>query len=274
MQLLKKYYFFFFVLLIIAGGYFSLRESFKLTLFGDDWLVFWRYLFHLGPPSSGEFNYLTYFLTVYGPEDMSLGIFQPLFGYHSIYYYSVSFLLRILAALSIYPLTYFLTKNKTSSLVASLFFAISYIGIETTNWVFNMPSYLAIITFSFFLILLCSRKYLNFKKGFLLGFLFYLTFIIQPIRMTGLPIRILLIEFFWLLEKPSFSTLKQIFIRFLIIFIAFLFVKFGGQSISTSGEMVQRVLTGLSFITNQINTGYTDVLMNPFILVGSLFIPD
>ena len=204
---------FYFILLTITVtllGLFALKDTFHLTLFGDDWLSFFRYNFHLGPQSSGQFNYFTYFLTVYGPEDMSLGIFQPLFHYNSLPYYTISFVLRILAALSLYPLVYLLTKSKLAGITASLFLATTFIGIETTNWVFNMPSYLAIITFNAFLTIFITRNKLTPKNAFLMALFFYLTFIIQPIRMTGLPFIISLIALFWFIEKRSLSTIKQI----------------------------------------------------------------
>lgn len=270
---IRKIYFLLFFL-IIAAGFFALRNSFRLELFGDDWLVFFRYNFHLGAPSSGEFNYLSYFLTVYGPEDMSLGLFQPLFHYNSLPYYILSFILRMFAAISIFPLVYSLTKKKYAAFIASLFFAVTFIGIEATNWVFNMPSYLAIVFFNAFLYIFIQRKELTKKKGLLLAIFFYLTFVIQPIRMTGLPIIVFLLAIFWLLEVRSFSTLKKIIFRLCIIAIAFLAVKFGGDSLGTSSEMVQRVLTGISVITSQLRTGHSDLLMNPFIVLGSLFIPD
>lgn len=255
-------------------GFFALKDSFRLTLFGDDWLVFWRYNYHLGPESLKEFNYLTYFLTVYGPEDMSLGIFQSLFHYNAVPYFTVSFILRTLAAISIFPLVYTLTKDKLAGFIASLFFAISVIGIETTNWVFNMPSYLAIITLNFFLIILVNRKIISKKKILLLGLLFYLTFIIQPIRMTGLPIITMILLLYWLVEKFSFSTFKSILIRVGIIVLAFLLVKFGGQSLGTSSEMVQRVVTGITTIIQQVSAGNFAILLNPFIILGSFFLPD
>jgi hypothetical protein len=264
----------FFILSITLLGFFALKDSFRLTLFGDDWLVFWRYNYHLGAESLKEFNYFTYFLTVYGPEDMSLGIFQSIFHYNALPYFIVSFILRTLAAISIFPLVYSLTKDKLAGFIASLFFAISVIGIETTNWVFNMPSYLAIITLNFFLIILANRNVLSKKKLLLLGLLFYLTFIIQPIRMTGLPIITIIILLFWLLERFSFSTFKNIAIRVGIIVLAFLLVKFGGQSLGTSSEMVQRVVTGITTIVQQIGAGNIAILLNPFVILGSFFLPD
>lgn len=268
---------FYFILLIITVtllGFFALKDTFLLTLFGDDWLVFWRYNFHLGAPSSGEFNYLTYFLTVYGPEDMSLGIFEPLFHYNSLPYYTISFILRILAALSLYPLVYYLTKSKLTGFIASIFLATTFIGIETTNWVFNMPSYLAIVTFNIFLTIFITRNKLTPKKAFLMALFFYLTFIIQPIRMTGLPLIIFFIALFWFIEKRSLSTIKQILFRLGLLVIAFLCVKYGGQSLGTSTEMIQRVLTGISVIAHALSAGNPSILMHPFIIIGSLFIPD
>lgn len=263
-----------YALFILLTELFVLRDTFVLALFGDDWFTFSRYIFYLGPSSPEKFTQFSYFFTVYGPQDSILALMNHFFGYQSHYYYGISFILRYFAALSIYPLVYSLTKSKFTGFIGSLFFAISFIGIESTNWVFNMPSYIAIIFFNIFLFILISRKNINIKKGIIVAILFYITFITQPIRMTGLPIIIIALETFLLIKKPIKRNFFDSLLLFSFITVAFLIVKYFGQSISTSGEMVQRVTTGLSTISTQLTSGHIDILMNPFIILGSLFIPD
>ena len=68
-------------IVIILVSFFTFSPSFKLALFGDDWLAFFRYVQHLGPRSSGEWNHLTYYLTPYGPQDITMGILYKIFGF-------------------------------------------------------------------------------------------------------------------------------------------------------------------------------------------------
>ena len=85
---------------IILAGLFALKDSFTLSLFGDDWLAFWRYTYHLGSQSLKEFNHLSYFLTVYGPQDVIMGLLEKIVGMNSTAYFIISFAFRMFAALS------------------------------------------------------------------------------------------------------------------------------------------------------------------------------
>lgn len=250
---------------------FTLKDTFSLALFGDDWFTLTRYFLYVGPYASGEYNHLSYFLTMYGSQDSFFALLYHLFGLQSQFYYGVSFLLRLLAAVSVYPLLFGLTKNRLAGFIAALFFAVSFIGIETTNWVFNLPSYLAIIFLNIFFCVYLSRGNISIKKGLLITTLFVVTFVVQPIRMTGLPLMILLIEAFVFFHNKT--KLRQLFyVSFALV--GFLLVKLVGNTISKSDEMVQRALAGLEIIIKKLQAGELEILMNPFITLGSLFIPD
>lgn len=260
---------------IILAGFLALKDSFYLSLFGDDWLAFWRYNYHLGPQSLKEFNHLSYFLTVYGPQDVIMGLLEKVLGMNSPFYFIISFSFRMFAALSLFPLVYYVTKSRFAGFLAALFFAVSFIGIETTNWVFNMPSYLGIAFFNLFLyFFFVSREPKQNKKIFIAALFFYLAFVTAPIRMTGLPIMVMLLEGFWFLQNKSYQTVKKILIRIGILAIVFLLVKFGGQSLGITNDHLQRLLIGLTEISTSLSAGRSDILLNPFITIGALFIPD
>ena len=157
--MITKNYFIFFVVLV---NLFLFLPSFQLALFGDDWLTLWRYSIYLGPKASGGWNHFTYLFTSYGPQDILMGLLQKVFGYQSIYYYLTSFILRLLAAFSLYPLIMYLTKNKLSAYFSITFFLVTTIGIETTNWVFNMPSYISIVFLN--MKLKYEKKIINSRK--------------------------------------------------------------------------------------------------------------
>lgn len=274
---MKKYLPFAFIgVLIIISGFYSLQETFKLTIFGDDWLSIWRYNYHLGidTPPSGKYNFLSYFLTVYGPEDISVGILHQIFGNNSFDYYLVSFTFRMIAALSVIPLMIKLTKSKFAGFIASLFFAITVIGGDATNWVFNMPSYLGLTFLNIFLYVFVSREKTSLKHGILIGILFYITFVIQPIRMTGLPFIIVAFEIFWILQKYSKKRITQSLFLLILILLAFLAVKYSGSSLGSTSEHFSWMVQGLNQIVQSLKYGHPSILMNPFILLGSLFLPD
>lgn len=258
---------------IIFISLFTFWPSFNLGLFGDDWLAFFRYLQYLGPNAQGSWNHLTYFLTSYGPEDMIMGLLQKIYGYNSMLYYLTSYFLRLIASFSLYPLVFYLTRNKLSSFLAVLFFSITSIGLETTNWVFNMPSYIAITFLNLFLYFYIRSKDERKIEIFVASILFlFLAIVSQPIRMHGLLPFILIMEFFWLI-RGGINQLSQALIRigvFASIFaITLLFL-------SSSPVVTGSILftDGVKAISKLLNEGRLDFLFNPLIILGGFFTPE
>ncbi len=253
----------------------TLLPSFNLAIYGDTWLSFWRYIQHLGPKSSGEWNNLTFLLTPYGAQEILVGNLQKIFGYESMYYYILSFFLRILAAFSFYPLVFYLTKNKFATFFAVLFFSVTTIGLDTTDWVYNMTSYITIALFNLFLFLfLRSREKKNFKIFSLACFLYYLSYIIAPVRMHGSILLIFLLEFLWVLQKRNSETVKKTFFRLLAIVAIFLFIRFSGQTMGPSTEPIERFTQGINIATQLLTQGRFDFLFYPILMLGSLIVPD
>ncbi|MBI2599484.1 hypothetical protein HYW43_01020 [Candidatus Daviesbacteria bacterium] len=183
----------FFFITVILVSLFTLYKTFSLGLFGDDWLAFFRYFQHLGPESPGQWNLLRYYLTPYGAQDILMGIMQQIFGFESSRYYQLSYLFRMLAAFSFYPLVFYLTKSRIASFFAVLFFSITVIGFDTTNWVFNMPSYITIALFNLFLFyFLKARTEKPLPVLAIAGILYYFAYVTTPIRMHGSGIQVVL----------------------------------------------------------------------------------
>lgn len=260
------------LLSIISLGFIVFSPSLNLALFGDDWLAFWRYLQYLGPKSSGEWNHLTYFFTSYGPEDIFMGLLQKVYGYEPFYYHLTSFILRILASLSLIPLTFYLTKSKFASFISCFFFLITTAGIETTNWVFNMPSYLSIIFLNFFFYyFLISQP--NFKKIILTISFFTLALITQPIRMHGLLPTIFFLELIWIIQKKEIYILKETIFRIIIfgaIMITLIILGLGKSPIATPDNLFT---SSLNLWSKYILNSKFDVFLNPLITLGGLIIP-
>lgn len=283
-----------FVLPIILLALLVLWPSFNLHLTGDDYLGLWRYHYYLDGYTTiphdwmgvkTNWNNINYFLTDYGPQDTFTVIIHQLFGFQPQYYYLFSFLLRILAACSFFPLVYLLTKNKIAAYCTSLFFAVTTSGLQTTDWSFNMPSYLAIACMNTFFFVYIKSKLEKSKLFFILSLLLlYISVIAQPIRMTFLPLCATLLEiYFFIRNKKSIrSTFGSLFtiILFIGILLFIYLTGFVGNSIGAGETFYYRthigwkVLTSnLSYLSPFLSHGQTQVLAYPFGMLGSLIFP-
>src|SRR3989338_11447409 len=242
--------------LIIILSFVVFYPSFSLPVFGDDCTVFWRYSEFLGSKSSGEWNHLTYFLTPSGPQDILMGILQQVYNYQSTWYYLISYLLRLISAFSFYPLVFYLTRNKLSALFAVLFFSITTVGLDTTNWVFNMPSYITITLFNFFLyFFLKAREHKKILLLLISGVLYYAAYVTTPIRMHGSLIFIFFLEIFWVFQKRSLSVIKIAALRLSVILVIFLIIRFAGHSQGPPQEPMERFMIGLTSDLQMLSQG-------------------
>jgi len=254
---------------------FTFWGSFSLSLFGDDWLAFWRYLQHLGPKSSGEWNYLTYLLTPYGAQDILMGILRNIYGLDSTKYYMTSFIFRLFASFSFYPLVFYLTETKLGAFFSVLFFSITTTGLDTTNWVFNMPSYITIGLFNLCLyFFIKSRADEKFILLIISGIFYYFAYIITPIRMHGSLPLILLLEIFWIIQKSNFKALKIAATRISLFLMIFLIIRYTGNSQGPAEEISQRINLGFTAISTMLMGGKFNFIFYPIIMFGSMFIPD
>jgi len=286
-----------FILPIIFVAFLVLWPSFNLHLTGDDYLGLWRYNYYLSGRTTiphdwmginTNWNNINYFLTDYGPQDTFTAIIHHFFGFQPQYYYFFSFILRVLAACSFFPLIYLLTKNKIAAYCTSLFFAITTAGLQTTDWSFNMPSYLAISIMNMFFLTYIKSKQTKQKHSarlFILSlFILYFAVIAQPIRMTFLPLCATVIELFFFIRNKI--TIKSFFISLLKItlFIGVLlfiyFTGFIGDSVGAGETFYYRthigwqVLTSnLSYLHPYFSQGQFQILAYPVAMFGSLIFP-
>ena len=117
-KLLNNFFFIFFILLI---SLFTLYPSFSLALFGDDWLVIHRYVTDVGSLSEGLSKHMREYLTAYGPTQVLMGILAQFYDYNATLYYVTSYVLRLFAAFSLFPIVFYLTRNKLSAFFATAF---------------------------------------------------------------------------------------------------------------------------------------------------------
>ena len=264
------------VLTIIAISLFTLYPNFKLALFGDDWLAFVRYLYHLGPnpETSGRWNHLNYFLTPYGAQDILMGLLYKVYGYNSSLYYITSYILRLIAAFSLYPLVFYLTKNSLSAFFSVLFFSVTVTGFDTTNWVFNMPTYISIVFFNFFLLFyIRSNNENNFKLLIPIAITYYFAYIIAPIRMHGVLPFIFILELFWILRQRRFTSIKSSTFRLMTIILVFLFISHTGESSGPPNIFNDRFSEGLTTMREMLNEDRFDFIFYPLVIFGSTILP-
>lgn len=253
----------------------ALFPSFQLGHFGDTWLSFFRYLQHLGPESPGQYNYLTFLLTPYGAQEILMGILQKFFGYEPTPYFIISYILRLIAAFSFYPLVFYLTRSKLATLFAILFFSITTIGFDTTDWVFNMTSYITIALFN-----LCLYFFLKAREAnkilflFLSAIFYYFAYIVAPVRMHGSLVLIFLMEFFYFIQNRNFKIFKKASLRFAVFLVVFLFVRFAGQSQGNPQEVSERLNLGIQVMSSLFIQGQINFIFYPVVMLGSMIIPD
>lgn len=259
--------------IVIIVGIVAFTPSLKLSFVGDDWLAFYRFRYHLGDWSNHQFNYLTYFLTPYGAQDMAMGLLQKVFGYYSQAYFAVSFILRLGVAFTLYWFLSKFTLNKLARLFAASFFIVTTIGLDATNWVFNMPSYLSLILFLFFTYSFMRSQLRNsYKYALICVPLYYLAFVFAPIRMHGLPMIALALDVLLILKRRNLRTLKLVVIRQILLIATLLFIKNTGQSMGL--DALEKLSEGVRFMIQAIQKGNLTFLLTPFIIVGRFFIPE
>lgn len=266
---------FVFIFSILAISLFTLYPSFNLALFGDDWLVIYRYVIDVGSISAGFTKHLHEYLSPYGPTQVFMGILEQLYKYNATFYYITSYFLRLFAAFSLFPITFYLTRNKLSAFFAVLFFSVTTTGFDTTNWVFNMTTYISIGFISLFLFFYLRSKEEG-KMVFLVPaiILLYFAYITTPIRMHATLPLLIILEVVWNLREKNRLFARNSLIRLALVIATILFIRFTGASFGQPAEAADRLKEGMSTFTSFFSQGRYDFLAYPLASFGSIFIPD
>lgn len=258
--------------------YLILKSSFNLSLFGDDWeQLYFMWLEFEVRHSYNWFDVKSYL----GPYNFSyfyLGLLNHFFGLNSFAYFFTSYLLRILATISIYLLIKFISKEKMAGFLASLIFIFSISGLETTDWVFNMNTYLGIFLFNLsviFYLKIRSASKLFIPSIIFFILLFFLSLIVVATRVHGaVPFIILLdLVLIFLFEKKKLNIkfLLRILLPISLIFIA---IKIGAFGHVGSGGFTDRLKLGYETASGLIAKGEYTFLLNLPGLIGHIALPD
>jgi len=265
------------LLFIFIAQLIVLWPSFKLSLFGDDWMVFWRYNRMLVENAYGQnFTHLTYFLTPYGPMDINFGLLQKIFGYTPQLYFYTAFIYRYIMVAVFYFAVSKLTLNRWAGFAGSLFLAVTPEGLDTTNWVFNMTSYLGFALGIYFLYLYINADFSTSKMRLISSFLFLLLALITvPVRAHGFLPLLIFAEAVRVCIKRSRANFKEAVIRLGMLFVTVYLVKTIGTSFANPAESISRISTGLNYIATEVQSGENfGILLYPFANLGSLILPD
>ncbi|GEM_PF-1000808 len=268
--------------LVTIISFLVLKPSFHLSLTGDDYLGLWRYNGHLSGREGGNWNAFSYFLSDYGPQDTFTFLIHSFFGFNPLPYFIASFLLRLIAALSFIPLVLLLSGNPYVASFTAVLFSVSTTGLETTDWSFNMPSYLAICFMNMFLYFYTQQKQ-RFASVFTSAVLFLLAIISQPIRLMFLPLVVLLVEVHRVRATRSPEQLKsslQKVVVYVVITILLLATTHIGRSAggladpSTDKSVITKLADAyVTPLATALSNGNYIVILNPIGQLGNVLVP-
>jgi len=262
-------------LLVFIISFLVIYPAFHIGLYGDDWLAIFRYVVHVLPFSKNGLHYFNYFLTPYGSQDIIMGLLYQKFGTNAFYYELTAYFLRLLAAFSLFPLAYYLTKSKLAAFFAVLFFSITTIGFDSTGWLLTMSTYLTIALFNIFLyfyILFHDKN--RFKFLIISGVFFYLAYITASARMIGTPMFILSLETFWLIKDWTKRSLKSSLLRLTALFCILFIISTTGHTLGNRSDWLERLTSGITTIQRLLGEGRTDFVLYPVVTIGGMFIPN
>ena len=254
------------------------RKSFNLGLYGDDWqhlYILWKdfYVYH-----TKSFLDIRSYLNPYYPESLYLGIIEHFWGYYPPAYFISSFICRLFANIALYFFSFELTKSKLAAFLTTLIFLVSAAGLQTTDWVFNMNTYIGLgllaMAATFYLKI---RKLEAFKSRNYLFFIvsFTLALAVVPTRMHGAVPFIILTELFltFIVDKQKRILDKYLMARVLlaisIFFLLVYFKSFGGESF-VSG----RFNDSSKIVQSLIQNGYSSWWLYFIAIIGHLVLPD
>lgn len=239
-----------FILITIFLNYLAIGKSLQFALNGDDWLALWR--FHTTFPNLNSLFNLNNYYTNYDIANIMMGMIYYLSSYNPFPYYFISLLFRIFAIISLYFAVYSSTKSKIAAGLSGLFLSSMFAGIETTNWVFNLNTYLSLglvnVSIYFYF---KNENYKPLVKILLVGVLFAVSFAVAPTRMHGL---LFLLPILLIMNKPKNYPFLKLLRNLSLIIIPLLAV----QNLFSAGS-----------ITLYLNS-FLPSLKNPSLIAGSL----
>lgn len=247
----------------------SYGPSLGLSLYGDDWLVIGKYFANTGSDRTLAYKIQQVYVTNYGPQFVVTGNLYSIFGENPLPYFVISLVLRILSA---YALFWFVKRISSINLaitVATLY-SVAAGGAETTDWVYNMTSYLAISFLLFGLGFFVVRKtYGEGVKSWILMILGYMTAIIRTFILPFVAMSFVFAD--QLLNRRQ-SLIRSVLIAFSAL-LPFLLVKYIFPGMGFQNVNSTQISDGLKQSLDLLKQSKFDFLLMPFIYIGEISFP-
>lgn len=196
--------------LIILLSLASFWRVFSFGLWKDDWSLIWSSLYN-------TYYYHGYFNHPGTPLEFFL--LSRLLGTNAFLWQSVGFLLHVAVSILVGLFIQTFTRSKKAGILAGLFFAVSYLGLETIY--FPSVQVIQLATIPFLLSLISFIKsFKKFSPNFLFSiFYFLLSLALDPPRIAPIIIFIPFLLFLFPENKTIKQLKKIIFIVYPVFFI-------------------------------------------------------
>lgn len=206
---------------------------------------------------------------VYTHQIYYIGIQNDLFGLDFKSFHLTTHFFKILATLSSYPVLFVISESGLVAFIGTILFGFSYSGVGTMYTVVTSNDYLAIFLMNIFLTIYWYIVKKNTGNWFyLLGLLifFALALFWSTERIYPLSLLVVLLELFmfWTKKKLEKNSLKRIFVLLSPLILIF---------IIKPTIFLSFVLDHGVEIAQRVNIGNWNLILTPFIALGSIIVP-
>lgn len=208
---------------------------------------------------------------VYTHQIYYIGVQNDFFGLDFEKYQITTHFFKILATIGSFPVFFVISGSVLIAFISTILFGFSYATVGTMYTVVTSNDYMAIFLMEVFVLVywkiirkkITSLVWLFFSLILLLLALFWSTE-----RMYPLPLFIIIIEFFLFFKRLGNQT-KGLIVKRLSILVLPLVIIFFARPI----VFLDFLLRNGSEITKRINEGNWNLLLTPFIALGSIILP-
>lgn len=272
---IKQYLLFSILAVFIAWSQFILLKPHLQYGFSDvDWGFLFYYKEHKEKFPNIIENFYQTFLRwgVYTHQQYYIGVQEEFFGLDFQKFQITIHIFKTLAAISAYPLFLIITQSYIAAFIGVILFAFSYSSVGTMYTVVTSSDYSAIFAMNIFFYLywwIIEKRNSKWYLSFVSLLLFIFTLFLSTERMYPILFWLIAGEIFLLIyNKFSRKYLLNSYKRLAIIFIPVLTI------IILYPAIVNNFLTTTSSsLFKKIIEGNMQLLLNPFIALGSIIIP-
>ncbi len=247
-------------------------KSLGLTLYADDWIIIAKYFAWFGEGKLFPVWRLDMWFVDYGFQNMT-GVLYSIFGSSHWVYFVINLFFRSLAAYSIF---FFSRKtiSKNVGLLAGIFYASSAGGIEASDWVYNMPTYLGIF------ITMMGMTYFVTESGLKRLFLGWLLpmfgYSIGSLRLFVIPPLMIVLEStrtFLRQKRVTKTGLAKTVVSGFLVLVFILIYRRPFPNLGNFDTANFYIGEGISRGVGLISEGRLDFLLHPFTTIGFMIVP-